>query len=100
LENIECNDVPAYEAFLKKYSKILGENHYLNLSAQHSLFQLYGKIDGYLINNLNEEQLQRKVQICRNLLHHFSIVDPGLSKQRGERCIRIREIVDKEYNES
>lgn len=77
-------DIAGYEAFLSKNATTLAENHYLNLSAQHNLYQLYGKVDNYLINNLTEEQLQRKIELCRNLLHAFSKLEPGFSKQRGK----------------
>ncbi|KAL0275680.1 UNVERIFIED_CONTAM: hypothetical protein PYX00_003467 [Menopon gallinae] len=83
LDAIGGNDLKGYENFLTKYSSTLHENHYLCLSAMHSLFQLYGKIRGYIIDDMTEEQLERKIQICRKLLRVFEKLEPGYSKQRG-----------------
>lgn len=73
-----------YEEFLKKCKTMFHENHYLILSAMHCLSQLYGKIKGYLINDLTEEQLERKIEICKKLIKTFEKLEPGLSKQRGK----------------
>lgn len=84
MDGIGGNDLIGYETFLEKYKNILYENNYLCLSALHSLSQLYGKIEGYLINDLSEEQLDRKIEICRKLIRIFDKLEPGLSKQRGK----------------
>ncbi|KAK6630412.1 hypothetical protein RUM43_014757 [Polyplax serrata] len=83
LDSINGNDIEGYEAFLKKCQNIFHENHYLCLSAMHCLSQIYGKIDGYLINDMTDEQLERKSQICRNLIKIFEKLEPGLTKERG-----------------
>ncbi|KAK6616972.1 hypothetical protein RUM44_005329 [Polyplax serrata] len=83
LDSINGNDIKGYEAFLKKCQNIFHENHYLCLSAMHCLSQIYGKIDGYLINEMTDEQLERKSQICRNLIKIFEKLEPGLTKERG-----------------
>lgn len=84
LDSINGNDIKGYEAFLKKCQNIFHENHYLCLSAMHCLSQIYGKIDGYLINEMTDEQLERKSQICRNLIKIFEKLEPGLTKERGK----------------
>jgi len=83
LDAIGGNDVEQIEMFMKRYTKTLHKNHYIFLSAKHSLCQLYGKIDGYLINELNLEQLKRKENYCRDLLEVIDIVEPGCSRLRG-----------------
>lgn len=83
LDAIGGNDINQIEMFMKKYSKTLHRNHYIFLSAKHSLCQLYGKIDGFLINELSMEQLKRKEEYCRDLLEVIDILEPGSSRLRG-----------------
>ncbi|XP_023948168.2 SET domain-containing protein SmydA-8-like isoform X2 [Bicyclus anynana] len=82
-EQIDANDVQGYESFLTKYRNVLADSHYLCLSAKHSLSQLYGKVTDYMIHEMPEEQLQRKVEICRDLMKVFDVIEPGYSRLRG-----------------
>lgn len=83
LDAIGGNDINQIETFMRKYSKTLHRNHYIFLSAKHSLCQLYGKIDGFLINELSAEQLRKKEDYCRDLLEVIDILEPGSSRLRG-----------------
>lgn len=83
LDAIGGNDVNQIETFMKKYAKTLHKNHYIFLSAKHSLCQLYGKIDGFLINELSIEQLRRKEAYCRDLLNVIDVLEPDNSRLRG-----------------
>ena len=83
LDAIGGNDINQIEMFMRKYAKTLHRNHYIFLSAKHSLCQLMGKIDGYLINELSVEQLEKKEEYCRDLLDVINILEPGNSRLRG-----------------
>ncbi|XP_050079732.1 SET domain-containing protein SmydA-8-like [Anopheles maculipalpis] len=83
LESICSNDVGGLESFLHTQSTVLHANHYLLLSVKHSLCELYGKIEGYLIPQLSQEQLKRKETLCRDLLEVVDQLEPGLSRLRG-----------------
>lgn len=83
LDAIDSNAVADFEQFLRKYRNVFHPNHYLCVCAKHSLFQLYGRADGYLIHELSLEQLRTKEQYCRDLLMVVDRLDPGLSKLRG-----------------
>jgi hypothetical protein len=83
LDAIGGNDINQIEMFMNKYSKTLHKNHYVFLSAKHSLCQLYGKIDGFLINELSVELLKRKETYCRDLLEVIDVLEPGSSRLRG-----------------
>ncbi|CAF4877795.1 unnamed protein product [Pieris macdunnoughi] len=83
LEQIDANDVEGFEKFLHKYRNVLHDNHYLCLSALHSLSQLYGKISGFMIHEMPESQLHRKIEICRDLMKVFDVIEPGYSRLRG-----------------
>uniref|UniRef100_A0A240PLK3 SET domain-containing protein n=1 Tax=Anopheles atroparvus TaxID=41427 RepID=A0A240PLK3_ANOAO len=83
LEAIDGNDVDGFERFLQAQASVLHDNHYLALSAKHSLCELYGKIEGYLVPQLTGEQLKRKETLCRDLLEVVEQLEPGLSRLRG-----------------
>ncbi|KAI8439743.1 hypothetical protein MSG28_013436 [Choristoneura fumiferana] len=82
-EQIDANDVPGFETFLHKYRNVIHSGHYLRLSALHSLSQLYGKSADYLIHEMPERELLRKVEICRELMTAFDVIEPGYSRLRG-----------------
>lgn len=83
LDAIGGNDINQIETFMGKYSKTLHKNHYIFLSAKHSLCQLYGKTDGFLINEMSAELLKRKEDYCRDLLEVVDVLEPGASRLRG-----------------
>ncbi|VVC89785.1 unnamed protein product [Leptidea sinapis] len=84
LEQIDANDVTGFEKFLVKYRNVLCSSHYLCLSALHSLSQLYGKVTSHMIHEMSEDQLLRKVEVCRDLMKVFDIIEPGYSRLRGK----------------
>lgn len=83
-ELIDANDVRGFENFLHKYRNVLHSTHYLCLSAKHSLSQLYGKVVEYMIHQMPEAELNRKIDICRDLMKVFDVIEPGYSRLRGE----------------
>ncbi|KAJ8712607.1 hypothetical protein PYW07_005449 [Mythimna separata] len=82
-EQIDANDVRGYEGFLHKYRNVIHSTHYLCLSAKHSLSQLYGKVADYMIHEMPEAELNRKIEICRDLMKAFDVIEPGYSRLRG-----------------
>jgi len=64
------------EEFLEKYSKVLHPNHYHLVTAKHNLLQMYGRTEGYLIQDMTEEQLQRKKELCLEHIEVLRILDP------------------------
>ncbi|XP_035444080.2 SET domain-containing protein SmydA-8 isoform X1 [Spodoptera frugiperda] len=82
-ELIDANDVRGFEGFLHKYRNVIHNTHYLCLSAKHSLSQLYGKVAEYMIHEMPEAELNRKIEICRDLMKAFDVIEPGYSRLRG-----------------
>lgn len=62
---------------------MLHKNHYLNLSAKHSLCQVYGRSEKHLLHLMTESELKLKEEYCRDLLSVIDILEPGLSRLRG-----------------
>ena len=89
LEMLDPNSIKDYEDYLKRYANVLHQNHYLILSAKHSLCQLIGRSDGFIINKLDISQLQRKEEYCRDLLNVVNVLEPGASRLRGIICYEV-----------
>ncbi|KAI9589935.1 SET domain-containing protein SmydA-8 [Glossina fuscipes] len=83
LDSIDVHDVQGLENFMKRYSVLLGSNHYLLLYVKYTLCQIYGRIEGYLLSDMSLEDLKRKEKYCREFLQVADILQPGLSKLRG-----------------
>lgn len=86
---LDVNSINDYEDYLKCYANVLHQNHYLMLSAKHSLCQLIGRSEGFLINDLNPQQLQRKEEYCKDLLKVVNVLEPGASRLRGIICYEL-----------
>lgn len=64
------------EALIEKLSHLLHENHYHLFALKHTLVQCYGHEKGYAIGELTDDTLQRKIDLCEQLLHIVDIIDP------------------------
>ncbi|XP_017484626.1 PREDICTED: protein msta-like isoform X1 [Rhagoletis zephyria] len=83
LESIDAHNIPGLEAFLKKYERVLGPNHYLLLSAKYLLCQIYGRIEGYLLHTMPLEDVEKKENYCRDFLRVVDALEPGMTRLRG-----------------
>ena len=57
LSFISEGSVDDYKEFLQRYSKLLHPNHYHMLTAKHSLMQMMGRTEGYLIQDMSDEMV-------------------------------------------
>ena len=64
-----------YKEFLDKYSSVLHRNHYHMLTAKHSLMQMYGRTEGYLIQDMTDDQVT-KIIIFNVKRAHSSMIVP------------------------
>jgi len=79
LEAVIANgSIDDIEDFIEAKSKVLHSNHYHLVTAKHNLLQMYGRTEGYLIQDLNEEQLQRKIDLCKENLDILNQLDPNM----------------------
>ncbi|XP_076045541.1 SET domain-containing protein SmydA-8-like isoform X2 [Oratosquilla oratoria] len=83
LRNATPNDPMELEMIFKKYSNILHDNHFHLVGIRHSLSQMYGRVEGYLLNEMTDSQMTRKEECCRQLLSTIGVIDPGISRLRG-----------------
>ena len=110
LESPELCDVPAHEAFLKKFSQILHPQHVHIIMAKYGmdfkqnltpvyrypLAKMLGRMKGWEADKLSEDQLRRKQQLCEEVRHNailctvfpqvlavLDVIMPGESRMRG-----------------
>lgn len=73
--------VEDYEEFIAKYEdKELHPNHYHLATAKHSLMQMLGRNEGYLIQDLPMNLLRRKEQLCRDQIKLAERLDPCFAR--------------------
>jgi len=79
LETVQLNgSIDDIEQFLESKSKSLHPNHYHMVTAKHNLLQMYGRTEGYLIQDMTEEQLNRKIELCKENLDVLYTLDPNM----------------------
>ncbi|XP_066587688.1 uncharacterized protein [Prorops nasuta] len=79
----EADGIEERENIIKKYHSVLHPRHAFLTMLRHSLSQLYGRVNEYLIEDLPDVVLEHKVDICRLLLQVLDVVEPGYSRIRG-----------------
>ncbi|XP_023343379.1 protein msta [Eurytemora carolleeae] len=68
-----------YEKLISLYSNILHPSHYLNYQMKERLSILYGNIPGFLLKSMTRPQLDRKIQVCLEVLDVQNKLYPGHS---------------------
>lgn len=70
----------SFEALIDKLSSLLHENHYHLFALKHTLIQLYGHKPDYLLDELSDEILKRKINLCEQLLFILDRLDPHMMR--------------------
>lgn len=75
VDNVQMmgGSVTMLENLLCRLSTFLHTNHYHLYSIKHSLVQLYGRQPSYM----SEETLDKKINMCRDLMQITKTLDPG-----------------------
>lgn len=82
VENMQVGrpNIQQMENFLEKLSTFLHPHHYHVYSVKHSLVQLYGYQNGYLHHEMKLEDLEKKANMCQELIDITAALDPGNSR--------------------
>lgn len=73
----------AFESIIKKYHSILHPRHYQMISVKQALIELYGRVPGYEMSKLPDILLERKLELCREVLKVLDVTEPGKTRARG-----------------
>lgn len=100
VDNIQAGSptVTQLEELVSKLSTFLHPHHYHLYSIKHSLVQLYGHQQGYQINQLSDQQLERKADMCRELLAVTDTLDPGASRLALYSSVLLHELHCAEFH--
>lgn len=72
-----------FEQVFKKYRSVLHPLHFIMTSIRHSLIELYGRIPGYMMQELPDILLERKIELCKDILRVLDVFEPGKSRSRA-----------------
>lgn len=67
----------SFDALIDKLSNVLHENHFHLFALKHTLIQMYGHKPSYLLHELTDELLHRKILMCEQLLSILDRIDPN-----------------------
>ncbi|EDS26607.1 conserved hypothetical protein [Culex quinquefasciatus] len=73
----------SFERVFKKYRSVLHPLHFINTSIRNSLIELYGRIPGYMMPELPDILLERKIELCKDILRVNDVFEPGKSRSRA-----------------
>lgn len=60
------------------------------LSVKYTLAELYGRVEGYTIDELPDVMLERKVEMCRLVLKTLDVILSGETRMRGNMSYFIK----------
>lgn len=82
---IECteNSVEFLECSLEECEPLLHPNHFINIYLKNALIDSYGHVKGFLLHELPDILLKRKVELCEELLKILDIFEGGKSRARA-----------------
>ena len=58
----------ALELLFKKYKSVLHPRHFVMITIKYALIELYGRVPGYEMDDLPDVLLERKENLCRDIL--------------------------------
>lgn len=77
---LNYDDVTGLESFVESWSPILHPNHSILVGIKYYLCHFYGNAPGYLLDQMPIPLLERKIQLCQELLSIANTLEPGTSK--------------------
>jgi hypothetical protein len=82
---IECNDnsVEFLEQSLEECEPLLHPNHFIMIYLKNALIDSYGHVKGYLLPEMANFLLRRKIELCEELLKILDILEKGKSRARA-----------------
>lgn len=89
---LDKEDVEEMKAVLGRHSSELSSSHALIMETKQHLAAALGRVDGYRLDQLGQQDLQLKISISYDLLKVLDVLEPGLSKSRGITLLDLSEV--------
>ncbi|XP_034481961.1 SET domain-containing protein SmydA-8 [Drosophila innubila] len=93
IEELDKTTPEALEDFLYRHRVELHETNTHILQVKYALTQLYGNAPGFAMEELSEKSLQRKMDLCEELLQLSNLIDGGWSIFRGNLLIDLEDAI-------
>jgi hypothetical protein len=77
------NSIEFLESSLEEYEPLFHPNHYIMTAMKSALVDAYGHMKGYLLPELPDFMLMRKVNLCEDLLALLDIFESGMTRARA-----------------
>lgn len=71
------------EKALRKYRTVFHPNHFILTALQQNLIELYGRVEGYELEDLTDNLLERKMSMCQSVLNVLKVLYPGKTRTRA-----------------
>lgn len=78
IDDVSYYDVQKIEFLLRKLQLTLNPNHFLLMEVKQNLVALYNTMD------LTRKTLERKIDLCREILRVLEVIEPGISRLQGK----------------
>ncbi|XP_036326131.1 SET domain-containing protein SmydA-8-like [Rhagoletis pomonella] len=91
IESLNKTSPRALEEFIHRYRDTLHEKNTHMLQVKYALTQLYGNAPGFLMHEMTDGAVKRKVELCQELLEVADILDGGWSIFRGNLLLDLQE---------
>ncbi|XP_059048714.1 SET domain-containing protein SmydA-8 [Achroia grisella] len=83
LSKLNKSEPKQYEDFIRRYSNTLHPLNHLVVQAKLALIQIYGNCKGYILTEISDQILKRKIDLCHELLELSDKLEPGWTRFRG-----------------
>lgn len=71
------------EQLFRKYRAVFHPSHYLLTALRHNLIELYGRVEGYELEDLTDDLLEHKMKLCQSVLNVLNVLYPGMTRTRA-----------------
>jgi len=77
------DSLQSWEDFLDEISEVSHPNNFICMKTKRIILQIYGSRTGSTLSELKMHELQRKIELCRNYIEVFSVLEPGYRVWKG-----------------
>lgn len=71
------------EQLLRKYRDVFHPCHYMLITLRQNLIELYGRVEGYELEDLTDNLLEHKMNMCLAVLNVLNVLYPGKTRTRA-----------------
>merc|ERR1719481_1329173 len=90
LKELNRSKLENLTGFLDKYEPSLGPTNAHTVEVKHAIVMLLGNRKPYTLDKLNQDQLELKADMARQLLELADKVEPGSTKWRGQLLLELQ----------